>query len=235
MFILREAKLLQSHGTQDLYPTMLENQLQFTSSATTVTQVVANLGAMSGGISVGYLSEIFGRRLCIIVACIIAGALIYPYGFVSTHAVVAVAYFEQFFIQGAFGVIPVHLLELSPGSFRAFVVGSAYQLGNLASSASSTIEATIGERFPLPPTPTGVSRYDYGKVICIFVGCGLAYVLILTLVGPEKKGESLDVLHDLDAAQAVGSGNINKNISDTLHGNENHDEDLEMAKTRSEA
>ena len=62
-------------------------------------------------------------------------------------------------------------MELSPAGFRTFVVGTSYQLGNLVSSASSTIEATIGERFPLPPTAKGVSRYEYGKVIAIFMGC----------------------------------------------------------------
>jgi SHS family lactate transporter-like MFS transporter len=134
---------------------MLSNQFQFSHNAITVTQVVANLGAMSGGITVGYISEIFGRSFCIMVACIIAGAVIYPYSFVSSHAVIAAAFFDQFFIQGAFGVIPVHLLELSPGSLCGFVIGTAYQLGYLASSASSTIEATIGEQFPLPPTRRG--------------------------------------------------------------------------------
>jgi SHS family lactate transporter-like MFS transporter len=70
-------------------------------------------------------------------------------------------------VQGAWGVIPIHLMELSPGSLRAFVVGTSYQLGNLASSASSTIEATIGEKFPLPPkigeNGKSVERYAYGK------------------------------------------------------------------------
>jgi MFS transporter, SHS family, lactate transporter len=63
-------------------------------------------------------------------------------------------------------------MELSPPSFRTFVVGTSYQLGNLASSASSTIEATIGQRFPLPPKVHDgetVLRYQYGKVICIFL------------------------------------------------------------------
>ena len=61
-------------------------------------------------------------------------------------------------------------MELSPGSFRTFVVGTSYQLGNLVSSASSTIEATIGERFPLPPKHSDgktVLRYKYGIVIAI--------------------------------------------------------------------
>jgi MFS transporter, SHS family, lactate transporter len=72
-------------------------------------------------------------------------------------------------------VIPIHLLELSPEHFRAFVVGTAYQLGNLISSASATIEATAGERFPLPPLPNGETRYDYGKVMAIFMGAVYAY------------------------------------------------------------
>jgi SHS family lactate transporter-like MFS transporter len=210
---------------------MLSNQFQFSPNAITVTQVVANLSAMSGGITIGYLSEIFSRRFCIMVSCIIAGAVIYPYSFVSSHAVIAAAFFEQFFIQGAFGVIPVHLLELSPGSFRAFVIGTAYQLGNLASSASSTIEATIGEHFPLPPTANGVKRYDYGKVIFIFVGCSLGYVLVLTLVGPEKKGIEIDVFNDSDAVTAIAGGDVKK-ISAILHDDQGGHDDLEIAGTR---
>jgi len=66
-------------------------------------------------------------------------------------------------------------LELSPEHFRSFVVGTSYQLGNLVSSASATIEATTGERFPLPPLSNGVTRYDYGKVMAIFMGCVFAY------------------------------------------------------------
>ena len=68
-------------------------------------------------------------------------------------------------VQGIWGVVPIHLLELSPEHLRAFVIGTTYQLGNLVSSASSTIESTIGERFPLPPGPSGLARYDYGKVM----------------------------------------------------------------------
>jgi MFS transporter, SHS family, lactate transporter len=101
--------------------------------------------------------------------CVLGGALLYPYGFLTDERIMAVAFFEQFAVQGAWGVIPIHLMELSPASFRTFVVGTSYQLGNLISSASSTIEATAGERFPLPPTASGVQRYVYGKVIAIFM------------------------------------------------------------------
>src|SRR4051812_25597657 len=101
--------------------------------------------------------------------CILGGAILYPYGFLRSNSIIAAAFFgtlknpsilpslsnsflEQFAVQGAWGVIPIHLMELSPGSFRTFVVGTSYQLGNLISSASSTIEATLGENYPLPPT-----------------------------------------------------------------------------------
>lgn len=176
---------------------MLSNQYNFDANSVTVTQVVANLGAMTGGTIVGYCSQIFGRRFSIIFISVIGGALLYPYTFTSSKAVVssssspvllpslppcdlnadlcikikaAPAFFEQFCVQGAWGVIPIHLMELSPGSFRTFVVGTSYQLGNLVSSASSTIEAKIGERFPLPPKGK-TARYQYGLVICIFMGC----------------------------------------------------------------
>lgn len=113
-------------------------------------------------------------------------------------------------------IVPILLMELAPGSFRTFVVGTSYQLGNLVSSASSTIESTIGERFPLPPKISHgkqVKRYQYGKVcsnqpsaclaltsqvICIFLGCVYVYVILATLLGPEHRGKPLDVQHDED-------------------------------------
>lgn len=142
MVLLMAGFNFMSHGSQDLYPTMLTNQYGFSATAVTVTQVVANLGAMTGGTTVGYCSQIFGRRFSIIFICIIGGALLYPYTFTNSKAIMAAAFFEQFCVQGAWGVIPIHLMELSPGALRTFVVGTSYQLGNLASSASSTIEAS---------------------------------------------------------------------------------------------
>ncbi|KAK0261353.1 Carboxylic acid transporter [Friedmanniomyces endolithicus] len=162
---------------------------------------------MLGGTVIGYLSQMFGRRFSIIVISILGGALLYPYGFVGSNAVIAAAFFEQFCVQGAWGVIPIHLMELSPGSFRTFVVGTSYQLGNLVSSASSTIEATIGERFPLSPSHVGgktVPRYRYGIVIAIFMGCVFAYVIVLTFLGPEYKGKDMGVSHDADLEEATG-------------------------------
>ena len=140
---------------------------------------------------------------------IVGGAILYPYTFVGSKSIMAAAFFEQFCVQGAWGVIPIHLMELSPGSFRTFVVGTSYQLGNLASSASSTIESTIGERFPLPPLGK-TKRYKYGLVICIFMGCVYAYVILLALVGPEYLGRKFGVAHDYDLAEAAGAEAVDR-------------------------
>ncbi|CBX99314.1 similar to carboxylic acid transporter protein [Plenodomus lingam JN3] len=203
MVLLMAGFNFMSHGSQDLYPTMLTNQYNFSKNQVTVIQVMANVGAMCGGTFVGYSSSIFGRRFSIVVMCILGGALLYPYTFTSSNAVIAAAVFEQFCVQGAWGVVPIHLMELSPGSFRTFVVGTSYQLGNLVSSASSTIEATIGEQFPLPPKGA-VKRYKYGLVICILMGCVYASVILLTILGPEYRGRDFDVAADQDMAAATG-------------------------------
>jgi len=106
-------------------------------------------------------------------------------------------------------------MELSPGSFRTFVVGTSYQLGNLVSSASSTIESTAGEHFPLSPLigmkdgkVTKTSRYNYGLVICIFMGCVYAYTILLTFVGPENLMKQFGVEQDEDMAVVAGMDTI---------------------------
>jgi SHS family lactate transporter-like MFS transporter len=189
---------------------MLSNQFNLSKNGVTITQVVANLGALSGGTLCGWASQIFGRRFSIVIICIVGGALLYPYTFIKNESVMAAAFFEQFMVQGAWGVIPIHLMELSPGSIRTFVVGTSYQLGNLVSSASSTIESTIGERFPLPPTKAAPHRYEYGKVICIFMGCVFAYVILLTIAGPERLGRNFDADHDADLAVVAAQRGMNR-------------------------
>lgn len=179
---------------------MLENQFLFSRTTVTVTEVIANVGALCGGTLCGWGSQVFGRRFSIIMISIVGGALLYPYTFVQNKNVIAAAFFEQFMVQGAWGIIPIHLMELSPGPIRTFVVGTSYQLGNLVSSASSTIEATIGSRFPLPPMSDGTKRYEYGKVICIFMGCVYGYVILVTILGPERLGRNFDAEHDADLA-----------------------------------
>jgi len=92
-----------SHGSQDLYPTFLERQLGFSVGKTTVTTVVANLGAICGGAVIGHSSTFFGRRLSIIVSAICGAALIPAWILVRNNGIMAAAFFEQFFVQGAWG------------------------------------------------------------------------------------------------------------------------------------
>ncbi|RDL32091.1 uncharacterized protein BP5553_09493 [Venustampulla echinocandica] len=183
-----------SHSTQDIVALMLENKYHFSSTRITQVIVVANIGAIVGGTLVGFSSQIFGRRLSIIVMCIIGVALLYPYTSTAGPGIFAVFFFEQFCVQGAWGIIPIHLIELSPTAFRTFVVGTSYQLGNLISSASNTIETTIGERYPLPSIERNgetVQRYDYSVVMRIFSACIFVYVIIITLLGPEELGRNM--------------------------------------------
>lgn len=186
MVLLMAGFNFMSHGSQDLYPTLLSVRYEFSDDASTVTNCVANFGAIIGGIIVGHFSNFIGRRLSIIICCICGGALIYPWAFIDNANINAGAFWLQFFVQGAWGVVPVHLSELAPPDFRSFVVGIAYQLGNLASSASSTIETTIGEDFPMV-APNGDHIFDYAKVMAIFVGCVFGYVLFITFIGPERR------------------------------------------------
>ena len=145
-----------SHGSQDLYPTMLTKQYHYGKDKSTVVNVCANLGALAGGIVIAHLSTFIGRRTAILIGNVIAGIMIYFWAF---HPMWITAFFMQFGIQGSWSVVPIHLSELSPPHFRSFVSGVLYQLGNLVSSASSTIEATIEEQI-----------HDYGKTMAIFIG-----------------------------------------------------------------
>ncbi|TWU78543.1 hypothetical protein ED733_002418 [Metarhizium rileyi] len=194
-----------SHGAQDLYPTMLVTELELTPNQLTTTQVVANIGGFLGAIVVGNISEIVGRRLAIIVSCTVAAAMLYPYTRVQTPGLTVAAFFVQFATQGAFGVLPSHLMELSPADIRSIVVGTAYQLGSLASSGSATIQAEIGEKyFPLPLGASGQRRYDYGIVICAFLGAAIALVVATTFLGPEDKGRGFG-LEGEEAQQAAAT------------------------------
>ncbi|KXT03684.1 hypothetical protein AC578_5169 [Pseudocercospora eumusae] len=181
-----------SHGSQDLYPTFLKDQVGLSATQVTVVTVVGQLGAIVGSTISGWLSSFTGRRLTMMVACVLGGAIVPAYILPRNDSLIASTFCEQVFVGGVWGPIPIHLVELSPPALRALFYGATYQLGNLASSASSTIEAVIGERFPLPPGAGGKKRYDYGKVIGIFLGAVWAYILLFVFVGPEMSQEERD-------------------------------------------
>ncbi|ODV58201.1 MFS general substrate transporter [Ascoidea rubescens DSM 1968] len=189
-----------SHGSQDLYSTMLVKQRNFDADDKTMILCVINIGAMVGGLVFGQLTDLLGRRLSIVVCCIGAGALIYPAFLLHSITELTVGgFWLQFFIMGNWGIVPVHLFELCPSNYRTFASGLVYQLGNLASSASSTIESQLGSRFPITNSD-GTPGYDYGKVMGIFTGAVMAYIMVCVIVGPERFHK--DLQHSILATQA---------------------------------
>jgi SHS family lactate transporter-like MFS transporter len=133
-----------SHGTQDLYPTFLKVQHQLDTAQVSEIAIVYNIGAMLGGLAFGALSQRIGRRVAIVIAAVLAVPVIPLWVFSTTPMMLAVgAFLMQLFVQGAWGVIPVHLNELSPPEIRGTFPGVTYQLGNLLASANATIQSAI--------------------------------------------------------------------------------------------
>ncbi|HWG00147.1 MAG TPA: MFS transporter [Steroidobacteraceae bacterium] len=172
-----------SHGTQDLYPTMLQKQLGFSSGTTSEIAVIYNIGAILGGMVFGALSGRLGRRRAIALAAA-SSLLVLPFWAYSTTAVAlaAAAFAMQFMVQGAWGVVPVHLNELSPDGIRATFPGTVYQLGNLLTSMNGTMQAAIAAAYPSHGRP------DYAFSLTWVCGVVAVALVLLALLGPERRG-----------------------------------------------
>ena len=146
--ILMTAFNFFSHGTQDLYPNIfLGVQHGFDHATITTIALIYNAGAVIGGILFGALSQHIGRRVTIVMAALLSLPVLPFWAFGSTALTLGIAAFlMQICVQGAWGVIPAHLNELSPPSIRATFPGVVYQLGNLLASYNATLQAAIGER-----------------------------------------------------------------------------------------
>ncbi len=142
-----------SHGTQDLYPTFLQRYWHFDASKRSIISAIASIGAICGGTFFGWYSDVRGRRRSIVTALLLAIALI-PLWALSpnTALLVAGAFLMQFMVQGAWGVIPAHLSELSPDSVRGFLPGFSYQCGVLISASIVYIQALFAEHFSYAAT-----------------------------------------------------------------------------------
>ncbi|KAG8850925.1 hypothetical protein FRB96_009558 [Tulasnella sp. 330] len=184
-----------SHGSQDLYPTFMKTSKGFSAYDATVATIIGNCGAIAGGILAGWLSQRLGRRLTIIIFTLSIGAFI-PLWILPTKfgALSAGAFFIQVGVQGAWGVIPIHLNELSPPGFRSTFPGVAYQLGNMVSSAASQIEATAGDHIKTTIIEGGKATVvpDYGKVQGILIGVVAAFVILMTVIGTENRARHFE-------------------------------------------
>jgi SHS family lactate transporter-like MFS transporter len=136
-----------SHGSQDLYPTFLTKDHKFTPQTVGFIAIIANIGALFGGVLFGTWSEKFGRRKTIVTAALLTIPVIPLWAYSHTVPMLALGGFlMQFMVQGAWGVVPAHLNELSPPAVRGTFPGLAYQLGNLLSSRNSVLQAKLAEQ-----------------------------------------------------------------------------------------
>lgn len=178
LVVLMTAFNFFSHGTQDLYPTFLKEQHRFDTHTIGILAAVMNVGAIVGGISFGIWSERIGRKRAIIIASLLALPVIPLWAFATTPVLLGLgAFLIQVAVQGAWGIIPVHLNELSPPLARSLFPGFAYQLGNLIASKNAPIQAGIAE----------ARGNNYSLALAAVAGTMAVVIAIWTALGPERK------------------------------------------------
>ncbi len=176
LVILMAMMNFMSHGTQDIYPTLLRT-IGFDKNRIADITMLSMVGAVLGGLAFGSYSDWKGRRRAMLTA-VIGGLLVIPL-WIAGQSMIAIlfgVFLMQFFVQGAWGVIPAHINELSPGALRGFFPGFAYQLGVLGASTIPFIESTLGERFSYTTA--------MGTLVAIIFVVGF----IVIALGPEAHG-----------------------------------------------
>jgi len=167
-----------SHGTQDLYPTFLQ-QRKFTPAHVAEMTMMTMVGAMFGGVIVGYCSDRFGRRRAMIGSALAALLMIPLWIAAPTTALLIVGGFlMQFFVQGAWGIIPAHMNELTPAHLRGFLPGFAYQIGMLLAGVVPYLESLLGEHF------------SYAQAMGGMAAVALLGGMLVIGLGPEAHGIS---------------------------------------------
>jgi SHS family lactate transporter-like MFS transporter len=181
LIVLMTAFNWMSHGTQDVYPTFLKATDQggaaLAEHTALVIAIIYNVGAIIGGLVFGTLSERYGRRYTI-AFCAVLGLPIVPlFAYSSSAAFLCLgAFLMQVFVQGAWGVIPAHLTEMSPDSIRGFYPGVTYQLGNVFAALNLPLQEHLA------------ASHGYPFALTVTVIPVLCVVALVTLVGKEAKG-----------------------------------------------
>ncbi|KMQ79870.1 Permeases of the major facilitator superfamily [Candidatus Burkholderia pumila] len=180
-----------SHSTQDLYPTFLREQHHFEPHTVSMITIVLNIGAIVGGLFFGSLSEKIGRRLAIFIAALIALVVLYLWAFSATPVMLAIgAFLMQISVQGAWGVIPVHLNEISPDEIRATFPGLVYQLGNLLAAVNATLQAGVATAY----------NDNYGMAMAIVAGVVAVVIAALIFFSRERRG--IDMMQSAEEVAA---------------------------------
>jgi SHS family lactate transporter-like MFS transporter len=184
LILLMMAFMSFSHGTQDVYPTFLTVAAKLKPSTVGLIGVLYGFGSIAGGFVFGTLSEKWGRKRAIVTAALLAIPVIplWAYGH-TAFALGAGAVVMQFMVQGAWGVVPAYLTELSPAPVRATAPGLAYQLGGLVTSWNGKAQALAAERWG-----------NYPVVLAITVIVVALALAGLALLGREAKGQDMTVV-----------------------------------------
>lgn len=185
VILLMTAFNAMSHGTQDMYQTFLGEQRHYGVTQKAATGIIYAVGGICGGTLVGHLSQKWGRRRSIILTTVFGIVLIplwvLPLGF----ALLVIGGFAmQFMVQGAWGIVPVHLNELSPGAVRGTFPGLAYQLGNLFAANTAVVEARLADHFH-----DASGHPDYAKALALFALVIFLMLILLAALGREERGK----------------------------------------------
>jgi SHS family lactate transporter-like MFS transporter len=173
------------HGTQDMYQTFLGEQRHYGVTQKAATGIIYAVGAICGGTMVGHLSQKWGRRRSIILAAVFGIIFIPLWVFPPGFALLVIGGFAmQFMVQGAWGIVPVHLNELSPGALRGTFPGVAYQLGNLFAANTAVIEARLADHFR-----DASGHPDYAKALALFTLVIFLVLILLAAIGREERGK----------------------------------------------
>ena len=177
MTLLMTTMNLASHGTQDMYPTFLQRQWGFSPAHRSIVTAISMVGAIIGGTLAGLLSDRLGRRKLIVSSLTFAVIVIPIWAYAPSEGVlVAGAFLMQFFVQGAWGVIPAHLNELAPNEIRGFLPGFSYQCGVLLASSVAYLEALFAQ------------HASYAAAMALTAAAVFLMAIAATLAGPERRG-----------------------------------------------
>ncbi|MEP6485486.1 MAG: MFS transporter [Rudaea sp.] len=180
-----------SHGTQDLYPLFLQVEKGFGTDMTGKLAIIGPIGAIVGGLFFGALSERIGRKKAIVIAAVLSLPILKLWAFSSEPWMLALgAFWLQVMVQGAWGVVPVHLNELSPDPVRATMPGLTYQIGNFIAAGVPWVLTTLAE----------ANNKQYGLTMAMFIAVVAVLLALVTALGPEAKGQRFGV-----AGQTVGA------------------------------
>lgn len=185
LLLMMSVLLCLSHGAQDLYPDFLKSVEGISAKSILGMKalygipILYNIGAILGALLFGHLSQTIGRRRAVICALVVALLSIPAWAFgTSLGALVAGSYLMQTGVQGAFGVIPAHLNELSPDMVRSLFPGIVYQLGTLIAAPATAIEFSLRDHFGYP---WALTMFEVG---------GIVLMIIIFWLGPEARNRN---------------------------------------------